>query len=339
MNLTALVVAAVLGYGPVDGGHAVTRGLIAWSEPSQLRAGAIDDRGVLRSSSTIAVPGGASHMTLAGDGDAFLLAFVQRSEFLGPVLGIVPLDAHGRPTAAVRILGPAADTPPQLVRNGETYVVWDLRTRYELDRRGAVVSQQPERPQFSVVAFDGGELRWTSSSIDAIRHCTYFPQPNCRWYPATYRVDWTFTGASVTVSGSGGGEWYSTASPAAAGDALNALLAWNGVEGIGGVLIRNGVQTRISVPGFTEVEKTPAIAFDGERFLVAFDVYGDIYAAFVDGPVGHRFPVATTGEHESTPRVTALGANRFLVTYERNGVLTGQVVGEIEPPARRRSVR
>lgn len=337
-------------YAPLGGGHAVAAtsagAVIAWRglDPATgqlaLRAGAVDRNGALVSSTTIGVPDGdAFAPTLARANDSILLGFVHRHAFLGDRVAAVPLDEQGRPNGPIRRFLASSGAAPLLVSRGATYTLWDLRRRYELDRTGAILSEGDTDFSPDVLPFEGGELIFSRDARQEQWHCGF---TQCGILPAMYSVTWawraeTLRGASVTRN------WYAAGVPAAAGTAREIALISNGLRGVEGLFLRNGdIASQFLVPGSVAVDTSPSIAFDGSRYLIAFDDFGDLYGALVDSSmtIAHRFPISTSGRSESAPRVVALSRGRFLVTYNHHDSLAGRIITTNDaPPTRRRSVR
>jgi hypothetical protein len=168
---------------------------------------------------------------------------------------------------------------------------------------------------------------------------------------ANYLVAWSdyrsgvfpdIYGARVSPGGSvldGGGIAISTAansqgSPALAFDGTNYLVAWSDyrsgtsndiygarVSPAGSVLDGSG----LAISTAANSQYSPALAFDGTNYLVAWSDYrsgtsSDIYGARVRpaGTVFEPFALATAGTDERSPAVARAGAGRVVaVAYER----------------------
>lgn len=338
-------------YAPLGGSHAVVAAnsgaVLAWRglDPATgqlaLRAGSVDRNGALVASTTIAVPDGVAFApTLARTSDSILLAFVHRHAFLGDRVAAVTLDDEGRPSGALRGFLGSSGTAPLLVSRGETYTLWDLERRYELDRTGAILSERDTDFYPDVLPFEGGELLFSRYAQQEQWHCGFV---RCGTIPARYSVTWVWRAETHHGSGTVDRNWYASGVPAAAGTANEIALVWNGMRGVEGLFLRNGhVASELLVAGSVAIDTSPSIAFDGARFLIVFEDFGDLYGALVDSSmtVGHRFPIATSGTAESAPRVVALSRGRFLVTYNHHDTLAGRVINTSDaPPRKRRAIR
>lgn len=110
-------------------------------------------------------------------------------------------------------------------------------------------------------------------------------------------------------------------SPAVACGDSNCLVAWY----CGGVYAtRLGYDGTVLDPGWIALSTsgdTPAVAFDGTNYLVAWAESGNIYGARVSqsGLVLDRINVATTSDQETNPAIAFDGEN-YLVVWQRTVV-------------------
>jgi len=314
--------------------------VIAWRGADALRAGSVDGNGRFESASPI--DANADAPALARAGDAILLAFNYQQPDVGGRVAAIALDAQGRAAGPLRLFEFTRHNPPTplVASHGTTFSLWDPLYRYKLDTTGAVIRRDKTDDVSLIHTFEGGELRYRRRSQQERWSCGF---SMCGWTPPFYSVSWELIGARYGSFDGIHRSWYAPGLPAAAGEESEIVVIWNSPDVVEGVILRNGkTGPQILIPGSVDYQTSPAIAFDGARYLIVFEDYGDVYGAWFDAStnIGHRFPIATSGLAEADVDVVALSRGRFLVTYRIDDTLAGRIVTTADaPPQKRRSAR
>lgn len=323
-------------------------GLLVWSEGGDLRITRLGARGQVLATHTVDVPQAELSLpSIASDGRAYLVAFVCRS-FRGTSVAVVPVDAAGAP-GSVRIYGaaqesraPARVLTPSLVRTPGAYVLWGQRTMYMLDGDGLLLSESEGPPAGATVVAGDAVLTFSTTTDPGGLRCTIGGR-SCRVFPPTTTIEWRYSSPDVVKSGSLVRPWSKNLELVAAGndDGTEFVIAWMTDWDAEAIVVREGEGVALVKVPVGNVSTTSSIAFDGSRYLFAFESLGNIHGAFIsaEGAIV-PFPIAATGLAEERPAVVALARGRFLVTYKSGSALAGQVL--LTPDAaspRRRSVR
>lgn len=323
--------------------------LLAWSEldpltkQAQIRTGVLDFDGRLTSGITTLetwqAGADATSPAVATDGGSFAIAWLETQRHTH--IAAVPLSADGIPVAEPRTFGgtfPGTATPP-LVWNGAAYVV----DGHAFDPTGEPVMVPPAPKD---LRYASGKtlvgMSWTSTP--RTYRCGIGIGHGCNWFDAEFTVAWDL------VPGTSGSQRYryeSQTRPVTSGDGDEMAIVWRSPTALTGIRVVDGVyDSRFTILEDPAAPEPDDIAFDGERWLVAFTRDGDVWGAFVDRTLRHSvpFPIATGPRAESNARVTALAPGRFLVSYASDlGAddhrFAGRIVLNEPPPGRRRAVR
>ncbi|MDQ3281496.1 MAG: hypothetical protein M3Q69_08790 [Acidobacteriota bacterium] len=324
------------GANPVS--IAAPRGaLVAWTDAGALHVQLVSRRGEpVWPATTIPTTSKAASPALATNGETFLIVF---SEELS--LAAVVVDANGTQLGPVHEYGTPSSNTPSVVWNVSAYLVWTPLALYAFDRNGIPAGSTPNAQRTTRVV--GGNDRLLQFQFTSQQETSICWVPwACLKTPASYTISWTYATATQTTSGSESRNWYATGPPAAtAGNDSDFVIAWNAPHGVEAELLRDGkgIATAL-VRTLTDPGTSPSVTFDGEHYVVTWEFAGDIFGALLRGDAPSQpFAIATGPRNESAPRITALGSERFLVTYTSDGDVVGRIVDLPINPGRRRAVR
>ena len=326
--------------------------LLVWSEIDpltnipELHSGILDFDGRLVSPITILpqyqVDAHAKGPVVATDGETFAVGWLESQGLMR--VAAIALDANGAPAAPPRGFGGYYElgtiTPP-LVWNGSAYQIFG----FAFDRDGQPVLPETDMPAVLRYAANGTFVGMKWESHRAGYRCS-FGRPNCVWFDADFTVTWEIVRGNRHEQTSRAWPYYTDSTPIVAGDDDEMAIVWSSANGIEGMRVVDGkYHSSFAIPKGLTPATPEGIAFDGERWLVAFERDRDIWGAFVDRDSFNvtPFPIATSGRAESKARVTALKSGRFLVSYSSDVVprdhrFAGRVV-LTEPPKKTRALR
>jgi hypothetical protein len=215
--------------------------------------------------------------------------------------------------------------PARVLRDAAYPLTIDPVVSPEYPVSDPVSGNAPDRQNFPALAFDGTNYLVVWSDF---RSGVFSDIYGARVSPTGSMLD--VSGLSISTAA------YSQVSPALAFDGTNYLVAWSDerlspgtstdiygarVSPAGSVLDGSG----LAISTAANSQYSPALAFDGTNYLVAWSDYrsgtsSDIYGARVRpaGTVFEPFALATAGTDERSPAVARAGAGRVVaVAYER----------------------
>jgi hypothetical protein len=322
--------------------------LLAWCELDpftkipEIRAGVLDFDGRLIGAitrlPTYQPVAEARGPVVATDGKTFAVAWHEPEPNWRSAA--VALDSNGAPVAEPLPFVGISNLPgtPLLFWNSEAYQINGLA----FDRNGRPVYPDTNVPAY--VRYAAGEtlvgMNWTSTPR---RYQCNVARPGCGWIDPEFMVAWEIRPGK---SGSQKYRYYSDSRAVTAGDEDEMAIVWRSPTALTGIRVVNGeYRAKFTILADPAAPEPEGIAFDGQRWMVAFTRNDDIWGAFIDRTSRHLvpFPIATSDRVESSPRVATLAPGRFLVSYSSDlGADDHRFAGRIvstEPPGKRRAMR